>query len=293
MAPTQNIGFIGTGRVGQALALGLHRAGCKVVSVSNRNFSSAAKLAAQIPGCVAHADAQEVANAADLVFLTVPDDVIAQIAGDLRWRAGIAAVHCSGATPLEALQGASAQGAAIGGFHPLQGFSDAMIALRTLPGCTAAIEAPDPQLYTQLKEIALALEMRPIVLRAEVRALYHLSGSYAASFIAVLLHEAAGILEKAGLTRNEALSALVPLAQGTLASIALQGPVAALTGPISRGDAGTLSRHLEALQAGKPESLALYSHLAAVSVELAKKRGLSEEALQHLSKALEDFLPPR
>lgn len=292
MAETLSIGFIGTGRVAHALAVGLYRAGVnegiRVVALSNRNFSAAARLAAQIPGCVAHADAQEVADASDLVFLTVSDDIIAQIAEDLRWRPGMSVVHCSGATTLDALQSAADQGAAIGGFHPLQGFSDAQVALRTLPGCTAAIEAEEP-LYTQLSRLAMALSMRPIQLTPDTRALYHLSGSYAASFIAVLLHEAAGIWESFGFTRGEAQAALIPLAQGSLASIAKQGPVAALTGPISRGDAGTLQRHLEALRDRRPESLALYTKLAELSIQMARHRGLPAEIVAKLDRVLQDF----
>jgi predicted short-subunit dehydrogenase-like oxidoreductase (DUF2520 family) len=292
MGEALNIGFIGTGRVAHALAVGLSRAGVNedlsVVALSNRNFSSAARLAAQIPGCVAYGDAQEVANASDLVFLTVSDDIIARIADDLRWRQGMAVVHCSGATTLSALQSAAAQGAAIGGFHPLQGFSDAQVALRTLPGCTAAIEAEEP-LYAQLSRLAMALSMRPIKLTPDTRALYHLSGSYAASFMAALMHEAAGIWESFGFTRSEAQAALIPLAQGSLASVAKQGPVAALTGPISRGDAGTLQRHLEALRDRRPESLELYIKLAELSIQMAKQRGLSEEAVSQLEIVLKSF----
>ncbi|HKO87155.1 MAG TPA: DUF2520 domain-containing protein [Burkholderiales bacterium] len=287
MSAAFRIGFIGTGRVAQALAVGLDKAGWSVAAVSNRNFAPASRLAAQLTGCIAHADAQAVADGADLVFLTVPDDAIEGIAQSLRWRRGVALVHCSGATGLTVLQSAASQGAAIGAFHPLQGFSDAQIALRTLPGCAAAIEAAEP-LYTKLKEIAAVLGMRPFALPENARALYHLSGSYAASFLAVLLHEAANIWQSFGIPRKEALAALSMLAQGSLTSIAQQGPVQALTGPISRGDAGTLALHLQSLRDEKPESLPLYVLLAEHSIEMAQQRGVPEEAIERMRITLEE-----
>lgn len=279
------IAFIGTGRVAHTLALALHRAGWEIAALSNRNLAPAKRLAAQLPGCIAYADAQGVADTADLTFITVPDDAIAEVAQALRWRRGAAVVHCSGATELSALRSAAGQGAAIGAFHPLQGFSDPEIALRNLAGCAAAIEAAEP-LYTQLSEIAAAIGMRPIALPAGARALYHLSGSYAASFIAVLLHEAASIWEDFGISRNEALAALLPLAQGSFAAISAQGPLAALTGPLSRGDAGTLKRHLEALRDKQPQRLALYAQLAERSLEMARQRGLSADAVAALETLL-------
>ena len=286
------IAFIGTGRVAHTLALALHQAGWEIAALSNRNFVSAQRLAAQLPGCVAYADAQGVADIADLTFVTVPDDVIEDVAQALRWRRGAAVVHCSGATEVTVLRSAAAQGAIIGAFHPMQAFSDPKVALRTLGGCAAAIEAPEP-LYKQLEAIATAIGMRPMALPAGARALYHLSGSYAASFITVLLHEALGVWESFGIPRNEALAALLPLARSTLEAVATQGPLASLTGPLSRGDAGTLKRHLEALRDKQPERLALYAQLAQRSLDMAEQRGLSAESVQSLKAALEEAMRGR
>lgn len=291
MSTTLRIGFIGTGRVAYTLSLALNQAGWPVAAVSNRNFAPASRLATQLPGCVAYPDAQAVADHAQLVFLTVPDDAIQGIVDSLRWRDGVAVVHCSGATELTALQSAADQGAQIGAFHPLQGFGDPKIALHTLPGCAVAIEAPDP-LYTRLREIAAALAMRPFALPEGVRTLYHLSGSYAASFIAVLLHEAVQIWQDFGIPRKDALKALSMLAQGSLASIAQQGPTQALTGPISRGDAGTLASHLRALAERKRESLPLYALLAKHSIAMAEQRGLPSEAIERMRRVLEEAVAP-
>src|SRR5712692_7145867 len=97
------LGFIGAGRVGTGLAKGFARAGRDVVAVASRNIASAQTLAKRIRGARACAP-QEVADRADLVFLTVPDDAIEPVASIIRWRAGSACVHCSGAADLDTLK---------------------------------------------------------------------------------------------------------------------------------------------------------------------------------------------
>src|SRR5690349_3912818 len=114
----RTLGIIGAGRVGTGLAMNFARSGRSVVAVASRSATSARALARRVPGARAAASAQEAADRADLVFLTVPDDAIEAVASGIRWRAGTACVHCSGAGELGLLAGAAAQGALVGGFHP-------------------------------------------------------------------------------------------------------------------------------------------------------------------------------
>src|SRR6266436_2288394 len=118
------LGFIGAGRVGTGLATGLAHAGVIVVAIASRTIASAQKLAKRVRGARACAP-QEVADRADIVFLTVPDDAIEAAASGVKWRAGSACVHCSGAAELDALKKAIADGALAGGFHPLHMFGEA------------------------------------------------------------------------------------------------------------------------------------------------------------------------
>src|SRR5438876_707035 len=104
------LGFIGAGRVGTGLASSFARAGVKVVAIASRKIASALRLAKRIRGARACAP-QEVADRADLVFLTVPDDAIEAVASGVKWRAGSACVHCSGAAEL----GGRSQNVGIGG----------------------------------------------------------------------------------------------------------------------------------------------------------------------------------
>lgn len=271
-ALTLSIGFIGAGRVGTALAWGLARKGFRITGVANRSPAGAQKLAAAIAGCNIHASAQALADGSDLVFVTVPDDAIAETCARIRWHEAQSVVHCSGATDLAALGAAAASGAQVGGFHPLQMFTEPETALRGLPGCAVAIEAAPP-LFDALAEMAGALECHTLRLPPGTRVLYHAGAGYVAAFVNALVKEALGIWEPLGLSEPEALRALLPLLRGTADSIERLGPARGMAGPASRGDLGTVERHLAALAALDPKSLDLYRMLALRTVALAIERG--------------------
>src|SRR5438067_6779909 len=132
------IGFVGAGRLASALAPALAAAGYPVTAISSGRHASAKALAARMDDSRAVDSAQEVADAVDLVFLTVPDNAIPEVSGSIRWRPGVAAVHCSGALGLDALSSASQAGADTGSFHPLQTFATSEA---PLAGVTVAIDA--------------------------------------------------------------------------------------------------------------------------------------------------------
>ncbi|MBI2319047.1 MAG: DUF2520 domain-containing protein [Betaproteobacteria bacterium] len=270
--PNFSIGFVGAGRVGTGLAWGLARRGYRVAGVASRSQASAQRLAAAIPRCAVHGDTQALADAVELVFLTVPDDAIAAACARVVWRKGQSVVHCSGATELDALAAAAAGGAQVGGFHPLQMFTDPETALRGLPGCAIAIEAAPP-LGDRLAAMAQALGCQTLRLPSGTRALYHAGAGYVAGFVNALAREASRIWGALGLTEEEALRALLPLLRGSADSIERLGPARGMAGPISRGDLGTVERHLAALAPLGGDTLELYRALALRTVALAIERG--------------------
>src|SRR6266487_983193 len=152
------LGFIGAGRAGTGLASSFARAGVNVVAVASRQIASARRLAKRVRGARACAP-QEVADRADMVFLTVPDDAIEAVAASVKWRAGSACVHCSGAAELDALKKAVADGALAGGFHPLHMFGEPGES-DGLAGCTIALAGPDA-LVERLERLARALDAKP------------------------------------------------------------------------------------------------------------------------------------
>ena len=117
------VGFIGAGALGTTLAVALSSAGWNVEAVASRSYASALRLARLISGCTAQVEPQAVVDQCRIVFLTVPDDVITQVASSLNWPAGRGVAHCSGAGTTELLSPAATAGALCGSFHPLQTFT--------------------------------------------------------------------------------------------------------------------------------------------------------------------------
>ncbi len=286
------IGFIGAGRVAKGLAWGMAQSGQRVVAAASRSPGSAGALAARITGCRALIDAQDVVDGCDLIFITVPDDAIAAVAASLRWRKDSAAIHCSGATEVAALASAAQAGAQTGGFHPLQLFADPEVALAGLPGCTIAIEAEAP-LLAQLEQLAGALHCRTIRLPPGCRARYHAAAHYAAGFVITLLNQAVELWQSFGIGREDTIRALLPLLRGTAASVERSGLAQGLAGTFSRGDIGTLERHLADLARAGPDALRLYCELALRSIPLGLERGgYDEERAEAMRELLRRALKP-
>lgn len=266
------LGFIGAGRVARALAGALAGAGFPVVAVASRSQESAAALGARLPGALVAPALQGVVDRAEVVFLTVPDDAIAPACAALAWRPGQLAVHCSGAHGLAPLEPVVRRGAMAGAMHPLWS-----LALETgsapgpgLPaGVTFALEGT-PGAVPALRRMVAALGGSALELPAGQRTAYHLGAVLASNYLVTLMHLAARLWEGAlGVDESQALRALLPLVRGTLANLERLGPVRALTGPVARGDAGTVAAHLDELARRAPWLHPAYLELARQTVRLA------------------------
>ena len=270
------LGFIGAGRVGTGLASAFARAGVNVVAIASRTSASARKLAKRVRGARACAP-QEVADRADIAFLTVPDDAIELIAASVRWRAGSACVHCSGAADLDVLRRAVADGALAGGFHPLHMFGEAGEDPGALAGSSIALAGPDA-LVQRLARLARALDARPLRLPEGGRALYHAAANFSGAFVIALIQETVALWGRLGIAQGAALAALLPLLRGTADNVEKLGAAGGLGSAIARGDAGTIRRHLDVLAREAPESLELYRILSLRTIPLALAKGTLEPA---------------
>ena len=271
------IGFIGAGRLGKVLAWSLAGAGLRVSAVAASGTPANARaLAGPIPGCVT-ADAQAVVDSCDLVFVTTPDGAITTTTAALRWRPGMAAVHCSGVTEVSALAGASRDGALVGGFHPMQTFADPVAAMASLPGSTITLEASEP-LMAALEALTQRLGCRVNRLPPGMRGRYHAAAGYTSQFINALFGEATAIWRSWGATDEDALKALLPMAQGTLASIASAGIAGGMPGPVSRGDVSSVEKHVAALSQLGEGTISFYRQLCASTVPLALAHGAIDAA---------------
>lgn len=280
------IGFIGAGAVGTALGLRLKEQGFPVTAVADRDGASATRFAGLVASCRAFESNQGVVEAAELVFVTTPDDAIAQVVWELGWRAGRSVVHCSGAASTDILEPARAAGAQVGTFHPLQSFADPDRALENLPGSTFAIEA-EGELLRILKKIAESLGGKWIVLKPADKAIYHAAAVLAGNYPATLVQAAADLWWILGIPSREAVEALLPLVRGAVANIADQGLTAGLTGPIARGDVGTIRKHLQALEERAPELLPAYRELGKIAIPIALDKGeIDESSAKEMRKLL-------
>jgi predicted short-subunit dehydrogenase-like oxidoreductase (DUF2520 family) len=280
------IGFIGAGTVGTALAILLSRQGYRVAGVSSLSPASATKLAKQVAGCRALKDNQAVADSTDLIFITTPDDAIATVASQVKWHKGQGVVHCSGADAAGILEPARLSGADTGSFHPLQAFSDVREAMKNMPGTTFAIEAGEPLLGV-LKGMATAIGGQWLELKAEDKTAYHAAAVIASNYLVTLVKMATDLWQTFGIPPDRAKSALLPLLRGTLHNIETIGLPACLTGPIARGDSGTITKHLQTLQEKAPALLPTYRELALQTVPIALAKGkISKKQAAELEEML-------
>ncbi|HLY67254.1 MAG TPA: DUF2520 domain-containing protein [Chloroflexota bacterium] len=283
MTDLPRVAFVGAGRLAGALAPALADAGYPMVAVASRRIASAETLASRLPGARAAASASEAAAAAELVFLSVPDDAVAQVAAGITWRSGMSAVHCSGVAGLELLAPAAQQGAAVGSFHPLQTFAGHKV---SLAGVTVAIEAAS-ELSDALERMARRLACQPLRLPEGAKPLYHASAALASNYLITLLGQAARLWQCFGYSDGEALAALLPLAKTTLSNVEQLGLARALTGPVARGDAGTLRKHLQALRAHAPDLVLLYRALAEDTLPLTSLSPETATELHHILQTQE------
>ncbi len=287
------VGVVGAGRVGAVLASALRAAGHAVVGVSAVSAASRERAEAMLPG-VPVLTVPEVVERAELVLLTVPDDALAGVVGGLAatgaWQAGQLAVHTSGRHGWRILGDAVALGVIPLAVHPAMTFTGTSLDLSRLADCCFGVSAPAAVLPIAQ---ALVVEMgaEPVVIDEELRPLYHAALAHGANHLVTLVAQAMEVLRAAGV--EQAQRVLAPLLSASLDN-ALRSGDAALTGPVSRGDAGTVAVHLEAISAaGLAQVVATYRALARTTADRALASGrLKPAAAEALLTVLADDRPP-
>jgi predicted short-subunit dehydrogenase-like oxidoreductase (DUF2520 family) len=281
-----SVGIIGAGAVGTALGAALHRAGWPVVAVASRDAARRERFRSLVPGARAFAEAPAILDEAELLILAVPDDAIEHLAGELRLYGGQALVHTSGVLGAEVLEPARAAGTQIGAFHPLVSFADTERAIEAFRGATIAVEGED-ELAALLADMAGALGATAVRLAPGSKAAYHAAAVLAAGGFIALLDAIAELGAVAGLDEAGALAIYGGLIEQTLGNARALGIRAALTGPMTRGDVGTLARHLEAMARHAPAALPLYVAAAEREIQLAESRGsLAPHAAESMRQLL-------
>ena len=219
-----------------------------------------------------------------IVFLAVPDGAVVETSARiarLDAAQAVSFVHVSGALGLGALD--ALRDHPVGSFHPLQSFPEPREP-GAFRGITVAVDASTPSLMRKLRALARVIGARPKHVGDRDRVLYHAAAVFASNFLDVVVWEAVRLLGEIGWTDEDASKALLPLVEGAVANIRKRGPVRALTGPIRRGDAETVSRHLVALKSPQPRET--YRMLALVALEIAQEAGLDPAAAERTRRAL-------
>jgi predicted short-subunit dehydrogenase-like oxidoreductase (DUF2520 family) len=183
-------------------------------------------------------------------------------------------------------------GARVAGFHPLQTFADPELGLANLPGSTIGIEADD-EIWPWLSSLAGQLHAKPLRLTADQRALYHVGSVLVSNCTVGLMAVSTALWSGLGIERTEALNALLPLLEGTVRNLKGLGLPRALTGPVARGNTGTVAAHLLALSEA-PRALDVYRALSDWLIDLAEEGGtISPEQTAELRTLLLSDPPPK
>lgn len=268
------VGVVGAGRVGAVLGAALRSAGHAVVGVSAVSEASRERAENLLPG-VPVLEVPDIIERAELVLLAVPDDALAPLVDGLAqlgvWQAGQLVVHTSGRYGTAVLGPARAAGAIPLAIHPAMTFTGLSLDLGRLPDTAFGITAPSAVLPIAQ---ALVVEMgaEPVVIEEESRALYHAALAHASNHLVTVAAQSAQLLADLGVQHPDRM--LGPLMKASLEN-ALSAGEGALTGPVARGDAGTVRIHRAALEAhDAPDTRQAYLGMARATALRALERGV-------------------
>jgi predicted short-subunit dehydrogenase-like oxidoreductase (DUF2520 family) len=265
------VGTIGAGRVGAVLSAALGRAGHHPVAISAVSRASRRRAEALVPEAEV-LPPDEVADRADLLLLAVPDDVLADLVSGLAnaeaVRAGTLVAHTSGAHGYRVLDPLLPGGALPLALHPVMTFTGTDVDLQRLAGACFGVTAP-AELRLAAEALVIEMGAEPVWIDEAFRPLYHAALATGANHLVTLINQAADLLRAAGVEQPARM--LGPLLGAALDN-ALRHGDAAMTGPVARGDAGTVRAHLDVLD--DPPVRAAYIALSRLGAVRALATGM-------------------
>lgn len=278
---------IGSGKVATTFAGGLRLAGVPVLGLWGRRPDGARKAGGQAGVAFYSAAPPDLLLESDVVIVAVSDGAISEVAEMLVGTGLIGKrhvlVHCSGVmSASEAFGGVLDRVGGVGTMHPLRAVANPAQAIAELKETVFGVEGDSLGLAV-VKELVRVIGGDAIELRGEQMTAYHAAAAMASNYAVALLGAASSVLEKAGLSRSQAVAALTPLMAGSVKNISEGDLSGALTGPIVRGDLATVKRHLGNLPA---ELQGIYRHLGVMAVSLAKERQTHPENLDEIADLL-------
>jgi predicted short-subunit dehydrogenase-like oxidoreductase (DUF2520 family) len=279
--------IVGPGRVGTALGLALAAAGYRVEGVAGRGEAAIDAFRSRLPEAAAGTPA-EVAAGAELVVLAVPDDALEGVVRDLALAdalgPGARVVHVAGGQGTGVLEPLRLCGAAVAACHPAQTFPDPDRGFASLPGTSWAVTAAPADLGWA-SVLVTDLRGTPVPVAEANRTLYHAGLAVGANATTSVVTMARDLLLGAGVRDPNAF--LGPLVTTAAANASERG-AAALTGPVRRGDAGTVAAHLAELRDLLPEVVDAYTALSRLALAHARRAGLDDAAAAAVAAVLDE-----
>ncbi len=275
------IALVGAGRAGQALAQLFAERGIPVNAVVDIDFQKAEACQRLCSSTIASTQLDDLTQNTAIVLIAVPDDAIADVgdqlaAGNIVTR-NIIAVHTSGLLSSRVLKRVSESDGLVASFHPCTSFVEGAPA--TLDGVCITLEGDD-EAVQRLTVLARKLGAIPKRISADAKPLYHAACALASNHFVALLRVAGQMMAHLG--DPDGMKTLLPLIRTTLGHVEESGVKAALTGPVSRGDCGTVQQHIQALAQYDPAILDIYRTTGTILVRMAEQQGLPAETIQRL-----------
>lgn len=285
--PRGTVAVIGPGRVGTLLAAALTRAGHRIVAAGGGGLESRERFASRFAGTRTGSDVADLVRGVDLVLITTPDDVVATVADGLAAvdavHEGQRMVHAAGSLGLDVLERPALAGARTAACHPAQTVPDAGADPDALVGAAWAVTAR-PADRAWAHDLVEQVGGTPHDLPDAARLLYHAGLTVGSNAVGAVVTVARRLLLAAGI--DDPAAFLGPLVTASTRHTVERG-AAALTGPVTRGDAGTITRHLEVLDADLPEFATAYRALSRVILDQVRP-SLAEDQVTALEAALGD-----
>lgn len=282
---TERVLIIGAGQVGRGLFRAFRASGVDVLGLHGRRPSAWTTSSGALPSSIANANTVIVAVRDDQIDGAL-SELIAErgAAGRGRIASGTVILHTSGGAEPELIRRLQEIGLSGGTFHPLVPFANPERAPELLKRAWIGIDGDDQARATS-RRLAGHVGARTLDIPAGGKSVYHAAAVMSSNFPVVLASLASDLLRGLGIPERSAQQAVHSLMEGAVSNIADTAPLDALTGPVVRGDADTVMRHLAALR-GDPEARAVYKRLSLAALEMAARRGTDPSQVEQMRKLL-------
>lgn len=273
----ERISVIGAGHAGTSMAFAIHSVGYIISAVASRSLSSARRCA-ELVGCNNYStDPVKTAKSSDVVIISTPDDVIGDVCDRIASGGGFVSrqivMHLSGSQTSDILGSARNAGARVLSFHPIQSLPHPQDAPERLKGAFVSIEGDSDAIPFGMK-FARELGGIPFEINTKLKPLYHSALCVASNYLVAIADLSVELLRSSGISNcTDPLEVILPLMRGTLENLKAIGLPDALTGPISRGDVGTIESHMVQISQNTPDLLDYYRLLGKLTVNIALRKG--------------------